>query len=375
MEKIKVLHLPVMNQSGGITSYVLSRFHHINLKKFQIDLLTFGGVLDFQQDVEAMGGRVHYISSRVEEDKEKFSKEMRLLLEKEQYHSIHIHTSYWKGFSLEELALQENIPQIIVHSHSTEIDIIDPIKRKEAQKTHEILKEKFHTGLATHFCACSHKAADWLFSTQIPKEKIQILNNAIDTEKFQFSQEAREIYRKDLNLNGKFVLGHIGRFVYQKNHHFLLEVFHKVSEKIPESLLLLVGVGVLEEEIKSLVHEKGLDEKVIFLGAREDVPAILSAMDLFLLPSRFEGFPISLVEAYCSGLPSVVSQQITDEVSDIATLLPLEETLWVEKIQALYNNPAKRRSHHEILEEKGFSLEKEIKVLEKLYEEGRKKDE
>lgn len=375
-KKIKVLQLPVLNQQGGVTSYVLSRFHLINTQRFQFDLLTFGGYLDCQPEVENAGGKVQYIASRAEEDTLSFEAELRAVLEKGAYDVIHLHTSFWKGFRLEELALEYRIPQIIVHSHSTAIDILDPVKRAEALAQHERMKQQFHPGLATHFCACSQAAAEWLFGEQIPPEQITILHNAIDTEKFAFSNECREVYRKKLGLEGKFVLGHVGRFVYPKNHFFLLDVFEEVAKLIPEAVLLLVGVGPLKEELNRMVMEKNLDKKVLFLGARDDVPGLLQAMDVFLLPSHFEGLPIVQVEAQCSGLPVLSSDTITREamLTPLIEFLPLAVGCWVERLNRLYQKQnltqGVRSSFHPEIKEKGYDLKTEIKVLEKFYEDG-----
>lgn len=367
---MKILHLPVLNTYSGVIAYLRERMHRIDGDKFRFDFLTFGGKLDLQEEIESFGGRVHYITARAEENKEKFIEEINAVLE-EGYDVVHLHTSFWKSFLMEELAIAKKVPKIIVHSHSTQVDIIDDEKRNEAISLHETRKKEFSLDLATDFCACSHLAAEWLFGAQIPRERIQILNNAIDTEKFAFSSERRKEVREKLGIKNNFVIGHVGRFTYQKNHTFLLSLVKKLSITIPEIRLLLIGVGPLEEETRDLVKEYEIEEQILFLGNREDVPALMSGMDLFLLPSRFEGLPLVLVEGQCSGLPCISSDLVTKEVAltDLIRFFPLEEDLWVEAVKTAYDaqGKVKRKSQEDLLKEVGYDLNTQVKVLEELY--------
>ncbi len=366
-KKTKILHLPVAsNHKGGVTQYVRDRMHWIDSEKFQFDYLTFGTVLDFQEEIACHGGNVYYISARAEESREAFIQEISAVLENG-YDVVHLHTLFWKGFLLEELAIKYNVPKIIVHSHSSQIDVIDEEKRAEALALHEKQKQVFSPQLATHFCACSEAAADWLFGSQIPKEEIQLLYNAIDITKFQFSPTKRKKIRKECGLEGKTIWGHVGRFAYQKNHHFLLEVLRQFPKK-EEVCLLLVGVGPLEQEIKTLVEDYGLTENVRFLGAREDVPRILQGLDLFLLPSRFEGLPIVLVEAQCAGLPCFVMDTVTKEskLTDLVHFLPEDAQVWTEEIEKAKFGT--RGDYEKIVASKGYEIKEQVKKLELLYQ-------
>lgn len=366
MKKIKVLQMPVANASGGITNYVLQNFRFIDKSKFQFDFVTFSEKLDFEEEIKSYGGKVHYLKIRPEVDRERFIGDMNKIFD-EGYDVVHLHTSYWKDFLVEEIAIGKKVPKIIVHSHSTMVDIIDDTKRKESIKLHNNQKQLFNKNLATDFIACSREAAEWLFGDNIPKEEIKIFNNAIDIEKFSYNDEIRNRYKKELNLENNFVLGHVGRFVYQKNHDFLIDVFYEVSKDIEDAKLILVGDGPLKNKIYEKVNKYGIADKVIFLGRREDVNNIMQAMDIFLFPSRFEGLGLVLVEAQCNGLNCIASKNIPYEskVTDRIKYLPFDKEIWVEKILNSKNNI--RIDNSNIIKKKGYSLEEQIKLVEKIY--------
>ena len=224
-----------------------------------------------------------------------------------QYNIFHIHTSYWTGFLLEELAKQAGIKKVIVHAHASFVDEADPQKRKPLLERHEEIKRDFPPDLATDFWACSQLAADWLFGAQIPKSKIRIMKNAIEVERFRFDEARREALRHELGLDGALVLGTAGRFAYSKNYDFLLDVFAGFYRKNPRARLLLLGDGELREDLERQIRENRLEDAVLLLGWRTNMEAYFQAMDLFLLPSRFEGLGIAAVEAVASGLPCIVS--------------------------------------------------------------------
>ena len=146
------------------------------------------------------------------------------------------------------------------------------------------------------------------------KHKFQIMNNAIDAKKFIYNEEVRKQKRVELGVEDKFVIGHVGRFNLQKNHEFLVKRFADFAKTNEDAILVLIGNGELQEKIKEMAKEYGIETKVKFLGLREDIPQLLQAMDLFLFPSLFEGLPVTLVEAQAAGLPCVISDMITDEI-------------------------------------------------------------
>ena len=159
--------------------------------------------------------------------------------------------------------------------------------------------------IATDYWACSWKAADFIFGNKIPKQKIKIMNNAIDLSRYVYNLQTRIKYRRKYQIDdNECVIGNVGRFVYEKNQEFLIKVFEKLDKMTKENekkyKLLLVGSGEREKEYKEIVSKTGLENKVIFAGQRSDVAELLQMMDIFCLPSRFEGLPISIVEAQAS---------------------------------------------------------------------------
>lgn len=183
--------------------------------------------------------------------------------------------------------------------------------------------------------ACSRAAGEFLFCPQQTGRSFYLLPNAIDRKRFSFNSSIRRQVRETLSLNDAFVVGHIGRFVPQKNHRFLIQVFHKVAADIPAARLLLIGDGPLRNEIQDMVHNRGLEQKVIFLGQRTDIPDLLQAMDLFVLPSIYEGLPVSCLEAQASGLPCLVADSVSRETAYGSNFhfLPLnDDTAWCQAV-------------------------------------------
>lgn len=161
---------------------------------------------------------------------------------------------------------------------------------------------------------------------------------------------------------------HVGRFAYQKNHNFLLDVFKSVSEENEKVKLLLIGIGELEEQIRNKVEQYDLSNKVLFLGKREDVNCIMQAADIFAFPSRFEGFGIVLIEAQAAGLKCIVSNEIPAiaKITNNILFLPFEKKIWVEKIQE-YNSGYTRKNMSEVMEKAGFDMKTLVRKIEDIY--------
>lgn len=367
MRKIKILQFPVANTYGGITSYVRNNWKYIDQEKFQFDFVTMGGKLDFEDEIRNEGCEVFYISCYAEENQQQFIKEMSDILDRG-YDVVHLHTPWWKSFIIEEIAQMKKIRKIIIHAHNTMVDILDDDKRQEAIELHNLRKSQLTDHIATDFWACSSTAADWLYGNRVPKSKIKIMHNAIDVSKFHYDQEVRNQYRREYHLEDKFIIGHVGRFSYLKNHEFLIDVFSKVHEKKEDAVLLLIGKGPLESSIRAKISEKGLQDSVVFLGARNDVAQWMQVMDVYAFPSWYEAFCIVLVEAQCAGLKCISSERITKEmkITDNLDFLPFENKQWVSKILE-YASGYKRNDMLDEIKNNGFDISQEIKKLERLY--------
>ena len=174
-------------------------------------------------------------------------------------------------------------------------------------------------------------AGDWLYGK---KTKYTVFNNAIELDKFVYNEQIRNRIRKQYHIEDKYVIGHVGRFCYQKNHDFLIDIFEKVHEREKDSVLLLIGEGELEDEIKAKVHRLGLDECVIFAGTCNNVNEMYQAMDVFVLPSRYEGLPVVGVEAQAAGVPCLFSSNITSEILMSKNAMQIQDNIkdWINII-------------------------------------------
>ena len=364
--RIKILQFPIANSNGGITHYILNNWKWMDKEKFQCDFATMSKHLDFAEEILATGSNIYYISCYAENNREQFIQEFEYILEND-YDVVHLHTKQWKSFLAEDICRKYYVPKVIVHSHNTGIDVPDLLEQKREMELHEQVKTGVNESIATDFWACSELAADFLFGKQIPREKIEIMVNAIELEQFIFCQKKYEKYRKAYGLKDCFVIGHVGRFEYSKNHKFLIKVFLEVCRKIKNAKLLLIGTGKLEKNIHHMVEELGLSSKVLFMGKRTDVSELLQIMDVFCLPSRFEGLGIAFIEAQAMGLPSIVSDTIPKEavVNENVKVLPLAYDIWIDEvIKSRYSLRVKNQMR---LKQKGYDIKDQIKQVEEKY--------
>lgn len=367
MKQIKILHRASTFGFGGVEKYIISHYQHMDRERFKVDFITRNQHLNERQEIKDLNIKVQTFTATQRDNKDLLIKEITEILD-QGYDVLHMNTSVWAGFLIEELAMERQIPKVIVHAHSTGVDLPTLDKRKFYQEQHEYYKKRFGKQYATHFCACSWAAADWMFGSQIPREEIHILKNAIEVEKYSFNEKKRKEIRRTLNLDGNFVIGHVGRFAYQKNHKFLIDVLKKIYMKNDKVILLLIGQGELEAEIKEQVDELGLKDIVLFLGWREDVNELMQAMDLFVLPSYFEGLPVVAIEAQAAGLPCILSDAITREICITSNIemLPFDKEIWVEMINR-YMGDFERLVMDKEVTAAGYNIKDASKKLEKLY--------
>lgn len=354
---------------GGVNSYVLKNWEFIDKSRFQFDFATLSKQpLDFEDRLKEQGCKVHYISCYAEDNEQKFIDELNAILD-EGYDAIHIHTSLWRGFLIEHIAMERKIPIVIVHAHSTGVHINNKEERERVTLAHNKNRAEFSERLATHFCACSKAAADWIFGEQIQRDKIILLNNAIDLDEFSYKPDIRDEYRKKLNLENAFVIGWVGRMCYPKNPEMIIDIFNGVCKDVPNAKLLLAGDGELREAVENKINNYGIAYKVLILGNRSDVPALLQAMDVFILPSRFEGLSFTLIESQTAGLKCLTSEYVPKEAKITSNLefLPYNTKIWVDKIVEIANNPYPRNDMSKDVVKAGYSIREQVKILEKIY--------
>lgn len=367
MEKIKVLLFPMSARKGGATRSAINYWKYIDHSRYQIDFATCCDKLDFEQSLLEQGCMVHYISCFAEKDPKCFYEELKKIL-LQGYDAIHINTTWWKSFYAEQAAREIGTKAVIVHARCTSVDIVDDEKREKELAIHEKQKKIFSTDLATHFLACSTEAADFLYGSQIPRERIRLFHNALDIDRYSYDEIKRKMIRSRLGIADKFVIGNIGRMAYAKNHSFLIDCFQEFQKKRENAILLLVGSGELEGDIRRQVKMSGIEDKVIFIGEADNAEDYLQAMDVFALPSRFEGLPNVLIEAQTAGLKCISGDGVTREaqITDNVTFLALEKEKWVEELMR-HAAGYTRRKVDEQIRAAGYDIRQEIKILEKIY--------
>lgn len=285
-EPIRIAQIVGKWLGGGVEAVVMNYYRHLDHNKIQFDFICDDDSTNIPYDeIEKLGGKVILIPPY--QKVFKYQKELRRVLRDGKYKIVHSHINTLSVFPL-YAAKKVGVPVRIAHSHST-------TNKKEWKKN--LLKQvlrPFSKKYATNYMCCSELAGRWLFGDKAYDEgKVYLLNNAIDLDKFKYDKKIRDKKRKELGIKeDTIVIGHIGRFVAQKNHTFLIDIFNQFHKKEKNSILLLAGQGPLQEEIKNKVRELGLDDSVRFLGQRNDANELYQAFDVFLLPSLYEGLPV-----------------------------------------------------------------------------------
>ena len=270
---------------------------------------------------------------------------------------IHSHLNCTAGVPLKP-AMELGIPLRIAHAHSSNLNW-NPKCMIKLWCKQSIPK------YATHLFACGDKAGTWMFKGK----PFTLMRNAIDVQDFTYDPIRSHSVKESLGLTGKFVVGHVGQFRREKNHLFLIRVFHEVLKKEPNSALVLIGKGPEMEKSKELCHSLGITDAVHFLGARPDIPDLMQAMDVFVLPSLFEGLPVTMVEAQSAGLPFLISEGVPKEcmLTEDGCCMSLSDppSQWADRI--LTYKDLLRRDTSALLRSSGYDIETNAKWLEEFY--------
>lgn len=343
----------------GVSISVMNYYTFIDKSNIAIDFVVPNQVEDrFRDQINGNGGNVYELCMR-EKDPIRYLRELLHIIKIGKYDLVHIHGN--SSILLMELytARIAGIKIRIAHSHNTTCDhrILNNILRPFFLKSY------------THAVACGSNAGHWLF----PKKDFTIIPNGVEVEKFIYNEQVRKVYREKYNLIGKKVIGHVGTFNYQKNHAFLIDIFYELSKLEQEVVLFLIGDGNLKEEIQQKVKRLDIEDKVIFFGKTTEVPSLLQAMDLMVLPSRFEGLPVVLIEWQCAGLPCIVSEKVTKEakITDLIEFMPLELPAreWALKLHKSVRkdrNDTKEQIQKDIIRA-GYSIKDSAKELTNFY--------
>ena len=324
---IRILHCVNQMNRAGLETMLMNTFRALDREQISFDFLTHRSEPgDYDEEIRALGGRIYRMPRLYPWNYPAYFRAMDgFFREHPEYTVVHSHIDAMSFLPL-LAARRAGIPIRIAHSHSTGIDLDYKYPLKQMYRL-------LLPTVATHRVACCDAAGAFLFGKQL----FQVIPNGIRADAFCFTPEGRQKLRREWNLEDKLVVGHVGRLSYAKNQEFLLRVFQKVLGKT-DSVLLLVGTGEREAFLKNLAKRLGVGDSVRFLGSRADVAALYSAMDVFVMPSRFEGLPLAAVEAQMAGLPCILSEGIPRQAaySRGCTFLPLTAgaAVWSEAILA-----------------------------------------
>lgn len=317
---MKVLAITSELDGGGVDRLLYDYCAHLS-DDVQFDFIVTSkneGILE--QPLKDLGCKIYRVS-QLKEDFKGHRDQMEKILQAGNYDIIHDHSGY-KAWCNLTVAKKCGVKTRIAHSHLAFVN--ESFVGRVVRKISTALTKLY----ATDLFACGNDAAKWMWGEKsFSKNKVYIMKNAVVSENFNFSSEKREKLRKELGVENQFVIGNVARITYQKNQEFLVEAFSEIKKHRDDAVLLLVGRGDNEEQIKNQVAELKLNDSVIFTGVRNDVPDLLNAMDVFVLPSRFEGLPVTLIEIQANGLPGVISDTVTKEMklSEELLFLSLEK--------------------------------------------------
>lgn len=362
---IRVLHSVSNMDRAGLETMLMNYYRHIDREQIQFDFLANKPKPGaYEDEVREMGGRI-FVSPGFNPAKlPKYRAFMKnLFAEHSDIKIVHAHNGALAYYALRE-AQRNHIPYRIAHSHNSKINWDMKWPMKQYCRAH--LKNA-----ATDFWGCGELAVEFYFGKDIAKnKKYTLIRNAIEEERFIFQPKVRERLRKQYQVGEKFVVGHVGRFMYQKNHTYLIDIFEQVHKKNPNSVLLLIGEGELEEKIREKISKKGLMDAVIFTGSIPNVNEMYQMMDVFLLPSLYEGLPVVGVEAQASGVPCIFSDTVTEEVriTDVTEFISLTVSpeRWADEILKHTKDMERKDMTSEIINA-GYSIYTEAQKLQQLY--------
>lgn len=363
--QIKILVVLSGLSAGGAETMYMNLYRKLDKTKYKIDFLVFPSNNGFYADeVKRNGSKVLEMSSIKRSGISGFSKSIeKAIVENGPYDVIHSHIDYLSGIVM-RVAKKCNVKIRLAHSHNTS----SYTHRGSIPAPLMWYVRKLITQNATKCLACSHQAANFMFGESKAKDAI-VVNNAIDLKRFTDVGQYDGTLNDLRNSNKKIIL-HIGRFVEQKNHEGLIRIFSEYIKKNSNTLLLLVGEGNLKEDIIKLVEDCGLQDNVQFLGARADIPELLSVADTFILPSNFEGLPVTLIEAQAMNVPCVVSENIKRDVDcgiDLISFIPLDDhNAWTDAIENAIGGRT-RNNNYSIMTNKGYNIDNNVDIIEQLY--------
>lgn len=349
----KYLVFGLSEQLGGVESFLMNYISKMMDDDNVFEFIVFEGIPEYIKNSAIKDCKMYVVNKRIKKPVS-YYRQLTKILQEGNYDIVWYNVCTLSDITLLKLAKKYQVPCRIVHSHNGS-NMGGGIVAYLHERNRNIIMN-----YASDYFACSNVAAVFMFPDDIVKsKKVKIIKNAIDTKKYQYNKDIRENMRNQLGISKQLLIGHVGRFHFQKNHKFILRIFEEVLKKQKDAKLLLIGNGELKEEFCKKMEEKGITDSIIMLENRSDVNCLMQAMDVFLFPSLFEGLPISLVEAQAADLPCVISDTISEEVllTDKIEMLSLDDSAekWAEHIIEKSIN-VDRIDETNVLKKKGYDI-------------------
>ena len=348
--------------TGGVEAFIMNIYRHIDRSRFQFDFLVhYKEAFFYDEEVKRLGGKIHYLTFRNDNNIIKYIHDLKVFFrEHHEYKIVWGQMDGLAGIYL-RIAKEEGIPVTIMHSHVTSVE-------KNLKGAIKNLIHRKIPAYADYRFACSTEAGKYLYGDS----SFSIIHNAVETEKYKYDEDARIRIRSANNWNGCHVVGHVGRFFQEKNHRYIIDLFEQLTKMRDKYRLCLCGEGEELDGIRQIVRERGLTDKVLFTGGIKNVNEYYQAFDAFVLPSLYEGLPVSGVEAQTSGLICFFSDRITEEVSLVpenVEFLSINDApeIWAQHINSRIQYERKDQSGAII--NQGYDIHTLVLYLEKLFTE------
>ncbi|WHY71043.1 glycosyltransferase family 1 protein [Fictibacillus enclensis] len=367
----RVLHIVSSMDRGGAETLIMNVYRNINRKRIQFDFVTHNTLKgEYDDEIRSLGGTIYSIPSLGSSGPFKYIKNLVSLMKEQSYVAVHAHTDYQSGFPTLAARLS-GIKKRISHSHSTDWPRGKSVKERAALR---LLQSTIKVS-ANQYCSCSPEAARFLYGNHsLKRNKVSILKNGIDLTHFESinREHSKSSVIEELQLKPDVkILGHVGRFSPSKNQEFILNVLAQLVKEDEKIVVLFIGDGPLQKEVKEKAEKMNLSSYVKFLGVRSDVSRLMSAMDVFLFPSKFEGFGIAALEAQCAATPCVMSVAVpssTDMGLSLVSYLILNEESWVLAIKkALMVHRPNREKIRKNITSHGYSITSNLPEWMELY--------
>ena len=355
---IRILQVVTYMGRGGLETMLMNYYRHIDRSQLQFDFLTHRDFkADFDDEIEELGGRIYHLPALNPISGGYLKKLNTFFDEHPEYQVIHVHQDCLSSVIL-KVAKQHGVRVRIAHSHCANQDY-------NLKYLIKLLYKQYIPRYATALLACSDEAGKWMFHGA----PFQVLNNAINAKEYIIDPDKRHRVRKEIGIVPTDILvGHVGRFSPQKNHVYLIDIFAEVQKRATAKLIL-VGQGELQDHIKEKVNRLGLSDKVIFTGLRTDVADLMQAMDVFVMPSNYEGLPVTMIEAQAAGLPCLISDKVPIECkkTDLVHQIPLsaDAKIWAQAV--LDQAHMQHRNTYEEIRLAGFDIVENAYRLQNYY--------